>query len=69
MTSRDEERGTRFYVRAIVDLEEKEHPKFGWIYQVVFRWYLPSRGWRYLVEHSSAFGVGLYVPVSCFKKT
>jgi len=48
-----------YHVRAIVD-NEGEDPEYGWMYQVVFRFWSPRKGWRYQVEDASALGVGLY---------
>jgi hypothetical protein len=59
-------RPTTYHVRAIVD-NEGEDPDFGWLYQVVFRFYSPRKGWRYLVEASHALGVGLYTKVASKK--
>lgn len=50
----------RYYVRAIVDPEEEEHPDYGWLYWIVFRFYTRHKGWRYEITHSSAIAVGLY---------
>jgi hypothetical protein len=52
-------RPTRYHVRAIVD-NEGEDAEYGWIYQVVFRFWSPRKGWRYEVVSSHALGAGLY---------
>lgn len=49
----------KYHVRAIVDIEG-EHPTYGWIYHVVFRFYSRRKGWRYEIRDSFALGVGLY---------
>lgn len=55
----------KYYVRAVVDpFEDKE---YGWIYQVVFRFYTRNKGWRYEIVSAHAIGLGLYTQVS--KKT
>jgi hypothetical protein len=48
-----------YHVRAIVD-NEGEDPEYGWMYQVVFRFWSPRKGWRYEIVDASALGVGLY---------
>lgn len=48
--------GVLHHVRAIVDAEDDGS------YQVVMRWWSPRKGWRYVVESSTAFEVGLYRP-------
>lgn len=47
-----------YHVRAIVDVEKSE--EYGYLYQVVFCFWNPRKGWRYLVE--SAHALGLYTP-------
>ncbi len=49
-----------YYVRAVVDVEPEEHPDYGWIYQVVFRFYTRHKGWRYEIKSSHDIGLGLY---------
>jgi hypothetical protein len=53
-----------YYVRAIVDVEPEEDPDYGWIYQVVFRFYSKRKGWRYEIRDSFAIGMGLYKKIN-----
>lgn len=49
----------KYHVRAVVDIEG-EDPTYGWIYQVVFRYYTRHKGWRYEIKNSHDIGLGLY---------
>ena len=54
----------KYYVRAVVDAEE--HPEYGWLYEVVFRfWSLKyGGGWRYELVNAHRFGFGEFKKVS-----
>lgn len=51
-----------YYVRAVVDAEEDS--EYGWLYQVVFRFYSRRKGWRYMIVDSHALGIGLYKKIN-----
>lgn len=58
----------KYYVRAVVDAEE--HPEYGWVYEVVFRfWSLKhGGGWKYELVSAHAIGLGMYVKISKLSK-
>jgi hypothetical protein len=59
-------RKVTYEVRAIVDPFEDE--KYGWLYQVVFRFWSPRKGHRYILVSSWELGLGSYVPAKRRRK-
>lgn len=64
--SQTQMKGT-YHVRAIVD-NEGEDPDFGWMYQIVFRFWIPRKGWRYEIVTAHALGIGVYTKARSRKK-
>lgn len=50
-----------YEVRAVVDPQEDE--EYGWIYEMVFRFWSPRKGYCYMLVNSLALGMNMYIPV------
>jgi hypothetical protein len=59
-------RKVTYEVRAVVDPIEDE--EYGWLYQVVFRFWNPRKGYRHVLASSYELGLGSYVPTKRRRK-
>jgi hypothetical protein len=55
-----------YEVRAVVDSIEDE--EYGWLYEVVFKFWNPRKGYRYVLASCHELGLGSYVPAKRRRK-